>query len=46
MKDILWAPALNNASEEYLFWIISDIWAKTIYCLSVQPIGTFDYFWY
>ena len=34
-QHILWTPTLHNASKKYLLRIISNIWPKSIYCMSV-----------
>jgi hypothetical protein len=38
IADSPWAPALNNRSHKDLFRIISNIWTKSVYNMSVVPI--------
>jgi hypothetical protein len=43
--NILGAPALDNAGQPDLLWIISNIWSKSIYRTTEMPVWTFDQFW-
>ena len=44
IENLLWTPALNDARDEHLFGVISDIWANAIYRLSIEANGTSNCF--
>ena len=42
--NLLGAPALDNASQPNLFWVISNVGSKAICGKTKMPIRTFDHF--
>jgi hypothetical protein len=36
------APSLHNTAEKNLFWIVGDVWTKSIDCLAVISITVLD----